>query len=218
MNIKAVIFDMDGVIIDSEPLHSLSWEILLNEYKIKPILNNQGLIHDVGPVGDDTYRVIMEKHHLKEDLEIIKIKRRKIFEDLIKTKAAPMPGFLNLIKKLKKEKIKIAVASNRILEHLYLMLNKLQVKDFFEVVVGRSSNRKPKPSPDIFLETAKELKVKPSGCIVLEDSETGVIAAEKAEMKVIAVPTKLTKHHDFSKADKIINSLNDITIKFLQSL
>lgn len=217
-NIKAVIFDMDGVIIDSEPIHSQSWEILLKEYKIKPQFTSSGLIHEVGPVGNDTYRAIMERHNLKEELEIVRRKRRQIFYDLIKTKGSLIEGVLKLIKLLKKENIKLAVASNRIIESVYFIIETLGIKNFFEVIIGRDSEIKPKPAPDIFLKTASAIGVKPNECLVLEDSETGVLSAKAAGMKVIAIPNKFTNHQNFSKADKIVNSLNEVTISLLQSL
>lgn len=216
--IQAVIFDMDGVIIDSEPINSKSWEILLIERGIKPIYNNQGLIHEIGPVGDDNYKVIMERHNIKEDVAIIRKRRREIFVKLLEEKLTPAHGFFQLIKMLKKENIRTAVASNRFIDHVYLMLSNLRVKEIFEVIVGPKPNIKPKPAPDIYLETARKLKVSAKSCVVLEDSETGVISAKKAGMKTIAIITKYTKHHNFSKADIIVNRLSQITIPMLQSL
>ena len=217
-NIKAVIFDMDGVIADTELLNSMAWEKLLEERGIKPIFNNQGLVHEVGPVSDDVYRVIMERHGIKEEIDTIRKIRRKFFEELVKEKITPLPGFLELIKTLKKRKIRIAIASNRVIDHVYLVLDCLKVKKFFEVIQGPSPDLKRKPEPDIYLKTAEELRLKPNECIVLEDSETGILAGNKAGMEVIAVPNKYTKHHDFSKADKVVKSLSDITISMLNNL
>lgn len=215
--IKAVVFDMDGVIIDSEPIQSKSWELLLIERGIKPIPSKQGLIHEIGPVGDDSYKAIMERHHIKEDIAIIRKRRREIFVELLKEELIPAPGFLKFIKFLKKEKIKIAVASNRLVDHVYLMLTNLKIKEFFEVIVCPSSDTKPKPAPDIYLKTAKELGISPSKCLALEDSETGIVSAKTAGMKAIAVITKYTRHQNFSKADKIVNSLSEVTLPILRS-
>lgn len=217
--IQAVIFDLDGLIVDSEPPQSLSWEILLAERDIKPIYNKQGLIHEVGPTGDKSYLAVMKKHNIKKaELETVRKRRREIFEEIIRKKLKPMPGFLNLIKILKKEKIKLALASNRINIHANLMLDIIGAKDFFKVIVCRNDNIKAKPSPHIFLETAKKLKLKTSQCLVLEDSEIGIIAAKKAKMKVIAVPSKYTIDNNFSKADKIVKSLKEIDIPLIMSL
>lgn len=215
--IKAVIFDMDGLIIDSEPIHSLSLEKVLLEYEKTPIYNETGLIHDVGTTGNKNYEKVMQKHNLQEDLEIIREKRRKIFEDLINRKLTPKPGLLQLLEILKKENLKLAVASNRLINHIHIMLDNLGVKKYFEVIVGPNPQIKPKPAPDIFLQAAKELNITPNECLILEDSETGIIAGKAAGMKVIAVPNQYTKTHDFSKADKVVESLEEIDFKLLQN-
>lgn len=216
-NLKAVIFDMDGLIIDSEPTNSLSWEILLKKYGKKPVYNKHGLIHTVGLSGDEGYLQLIQKYRLREDLEILRELRRKIFEDIIE-KINLMPGFSNLIKVIKKEGFKTALASNRNIKHVILIAEKLGVKNFFDVIIGPDVKRKHKPEPDIYLDAAKKLGVLSENCLVIEDSEIRVSAACKAGMKVIAVPNKHIKTHDFSKADKIVNNLNDISISLLYKL
>lgn len=216
--IKAVIFDMDGVIIDSEPIQSKSLEILAREYNKTPIYNKEGLIHTVGISGDAGYIEFMKKHNIEESLEVLRKKRRIIFVNLLKQKLQPTPGFLKLLRKLSKQNLKIALASNRFLEHVSLILGNLGVKGKFDVIIGPSSTIQHKPHPDIYLETARRLEILPEDCAVIEDSETGIISAKKAGMKVIAVPNKYTKHHDFSKADKIVKSLSEVTVKLINNL
>lgn len=216
--IKAVIFDLDGVIVDSEPIHSKSLEILLKDYGKTPIFNTQGLIHEVGPSGDFTYVELIRKYSLTEPLETIKQKRRAIFTKLLQEKLVPLPGFTKLLKIVKKENLKVAIASNRLPEHLFLMLENLGVKEMFDVVIGKNKLFAVKPAPDIYLKTADELSIEPKYCVAIEDSETGVLSAHAAGMKVIAVPNRYTSYQDFLKADKIVNSLSDITIPLLNSL
>lgn len=218
-NFEAAIFDMDGLIVDSEPLNSLSWEMVLGVYNKKPIYDKGGLIHTVGVAGDAGYKEIIEKYDLQEDIKILRKKRRDFFVEIIrKTKITPLPGFLELIRLLKKENLKIALASNRVLRHVLLILEKIDVKEFFDVMIGPSPDRKHKPAPDIYLQTAKKLRVLPEKCVVMEDSESGVIAAKRAGMRVIAVPNKYTQTHDFSIADKIVESLRNINLQLLHEL
>lgn len=215
--IKAVIFDMDGVIVDSEPIESSSLEILLAEYGKKAEFNEVGLVHTVG-LAKDIYKNLIEKYNLIEDLEILKKRKGEIFSDLVKKNLVPIPDFFQLIKNLKKEKIKIGLASNRFIDLVFIMIEKIKAKEVFDVIVGITEGINPKPAPDIFLETASQLKVLPSACLVIEDSGTGVIAGKAAGMKVIAIPNKYTKYHDFSKADRIVGSLSEITLSFLRAL
>jgi HAD superfamily hydrolase (TIGR01509 family) len=215
MMIKAVIFDMDGVIIDSEPIESLSWEKILREYGKEPIINEWGLVH---PVGTKAFDYVMSKHGLVEDVEVIRNKKRKIYLELVLKNPNLMPGFLKLLKELTKQKIKIAVASNRYEEHVALIIEKLGVSSSFNALIGFSPDIEVKPAPDIYLKAAKALGVDPKNCIAIEDSEPGVIAAKAAGMKAIAVPNRYTIYQDFSKADKIVKSLSEITMPTLEAL
>lgn len=217
--IKAVIFDMDGVIIDSEPIHSYSLELLLKSYGKIPLQNKNELIHVVGFGGDPTYERLIKQYDLKEKIEILRSKRRKIFEDLLKKeKLTPLVGTSGLLKKLHKNKIKTAIASNRLLEHVLIILDKLGVKKYFDVIIARTPSIRLKPLPDIYLKTANDLGIDPKHCIAIEDSQSGVLSAHAAGMKVIAVPNKYTKSQDFSKADKIVKSLKDIHISVIKNM
>lgn len=215
MIIKAVIFDVDGVIVDSEPIESLAWEKVLMEYGKKPIFNNTGLIH---PVGKGSVESVMEKHGISENPEIIRIKKRKFFGKLIVENLVPNPGFLKLLKTLIEKDFKLALASNRFEEHVLLIANKLGIKNSLDAIVGQSQEIALKPAPDIFLKTAKILQTDSAYCLVIEDTEHGVIAARRAGMKVIAVPNKYTMDQDFSKADRIVKSLFDVTTEVLNNL
>jgi beta-phosphoglucomutase-like phosphatase (HAD superfamily) len=213
--IKAVIFDMDGVIVDSEPIESLAWEKVLAEYNKKPIFNDNGLIH---VVGRNSLEEVMGKHGLNEDPEVVRSRKRVIFGELVVKDLIPISGFTKLFKALKKEKFKLALASNRFEEHVLLIADKLRIRKSFKAIVGNSPEIKTKPAPDIFLKAAEKLGINPGYCLVIEDSEHGITAAKTAGMKVIAVPNKYTMYQDFSKADKIVDSLLRISVQMLENL
>jgi len=211
---------MDGVIVDGETIQSKSLEILLRKYGKKPKYNKNGLVHTVGIAGDQSYKEFIKNYHLKEPIETLRKERRKIFVKLIGKKLKPIPGFNELISRFKKSGFKMALASNRFIDHVFIMVKNLGADSYFDVIHGPSdgANIKLKPEPDIYLEVAKKLKIFPQQCVVLEDSEYGVIAGYAAGMKVIAIPTRYTKHQNFQKADKIVKSLSDITIPMINSL
>jgi HAD superfamily hydrolase (TIGR01509 family) len=210
MSVKAVIFDMDGVIVDSEPIESLAWEKILIEYKKKPIYLHSGLIHQVGAAD---FNEIISRHDLSgENIEEIRIKKRGFFEEIILKDGTLLTGVTALLKKLKKEKIKLAVASSRNERQVKIVIDRLELTKYFGAIVGYNEELRRKPFPDIFLAAAANLKIKPSLCVVIEDSESGVIAGKNAGMKVIAVPNRYTANQDFSKADKVVNNLSEITM------
>lgn len=216
--IKAVIFDMDGLIIDSEPIESKSRELLLKIYNKKPRPYPNGLLHIVGPSGSKDFLDFINQYEITESYEEIIIKKHEIFKKLLKENLSPMPGLIKLLKRLSKNNFKIGLASNRNLKFINIILEKLKIKKYFEVIISPSEKIRHKPFPDIYLNTAKELKVKPSECLVLEDSTTGIESAKSAGMKVIAVPNQYTLDHDFSKADLVTNSLKNVTITMLSNL
>lgn len=147
---KAAIFDMDGVIFDGEPIQSKSLEILLRQYGKEPIFGKHGLVHPVGPAGDDVYFEIMKKHGIEDDIENFRKKRMVIYLKLLKKKLKPLPGFLYLTKKIRKEGIKIALASNRIVEHILIIIENLGVREYFDAITGPGDYIRIKPDHDIF--------------------------------------------------------------------
>ena len=217
--IKAVIFDMDGLILDSEIIESQAMIKFLTDNGKVPQLNPNGLVHEIGSAGEDYYIKFKMKYELPQDTSEIKATKRAHFEKLIKKgKLKPYDGFYELLDELKKNNYKLAVASNRFVGHINLILDTLQVTEEFDVIVGPSEKKKDYVKTELYLETAKLLQINPENCLALEDSEKGVNAANDADMKVIAIPNEYTKEHDFSKADKVVNSLKSVTIDLLNSL
>ncbi len=216
--IKAVIFDMDGIIIDSEFLQTTVIEKVLKSYGVEPKFDEMGLLHKVGFSGLASFQFVLDRQNLLLDVNEFMQKVRAEFVNKIKSGIPPMKGFTDLINLLKKNNFLIAVASNRLHEHVILVLDKMGVKEDFAVILGKMDHLKHKPEPDIYLEAAKLLKISPKYCVAIEDSDLGVISAKAAGMKVIAVPHKYTAHHDFSKADKVVHSLEEIDIKLIKSL
>lgn len=215
--IKAVIFDMDGLMIDSEPLQSKAYELLLNLYGKKPLFNSNGLVQIVGSGHNSA--MLKKKYNLGDEENVIRQKRQKLYQKVLKSEVIkPMPGLNYLLKFLKQNNFKIAVATSSFLEDINVIFSKLNIFPYFNVLVTCEDVTNGKPAPDIYLEAAKRLNIKSTECLVLEDSESGVTAGKSAGMKVIAVPNKFTKDHDFSKADLIVNSLNNIDWKIISTI
>ena len=217
--LKAVIFDMDGLMFDTEPVSSKAYEKLIREYGKEPIFDPKtGLIHQAG-LGKVLINLIKEKHNIDEDDEILRQKRRTIYRKILEKEGLEAkPGLLELLNLLNKKKIKIALASNTFYEGILFNLKKAKLDKYFNEIISGEHVENYKPHPDIYLESAKRLKVNPSECLVLEDSGFGVESGKAAGMKVIAVPNKYTSHQDFSKADLIVNSLEKITWKKIQKI
>lgn len=216
---KAVIFDMDGLLIDSEPIQSQSFELVLKEYDKVPTYHENGLVHKVGLKGDESWEQLKKQYEISEDTMVLRKKRRAAFLQLIQKGAITcMPGVLELLQMLHTEHIFTAIASNSIKEHIVPILQSLQIEKYFLAIASAEDGIKAKPEPDIYLKAADLLGVTPKECVVLEDSQTGALAGKRAGMTVVAVPSKFTKDQDFSLADVRITSLHNFTLSFLKTI
>ena len=214
--IKAVIFDMDGVIVDSELIQSEAYETVLKKYGKEPILNEVGIVHTVGIKEKENWEILKKKYELEKNTELLMSERSVVYLDLLKQNTKPMKGVLELIKLLKEKNITMAVASSSVMEHIKTVLSTLEIESHFEVVVSGQFVERGKPFPDINLEAARQMRVEPEECLVLEDAQSGVEAAKNGGMKVVAVPNEFTKSHDLSKADYIITDLNEFNQEWLR--
>ncbi|MFH1752485.1 MAG: HAD family phosphatase [archaeon] len=215
--IKAVLFDLDGTMVEAEDLHSKAYETIIKEYGKKPVFDENGVTHVPGLKEKDTWIMLKEKLEINEDVKVLIEKRNKVYLKLIQGIKARQ-GLIELLELLENKNLKLAVASSGVSKNIQTVLELLKVKHFFQVIVSGQFVEKSKPEPDIFLEAARKLEVKPEDCLVLEDAQVGVEAGFNAGMKVIAVPNKFTLKHDFSKANKIVNSLKEINWELITSL
>lgn len=214
MKIKAVIFDKDGVIVDSESLQFKAFRDTLAEYGFTFSFADN-LAISVGKGGKTTYQLISKKYHIS-DIDEFKKKRRARYKELSEKYLRLRRGVKKIIQSLYKKYL-LAVASGSSEKLLYYDLAKFNLQKYFKVIVS-SEHLKDKPDPEIFLITACRLGVKPKECIVIEDAQAGVEAAKTAGMYCIAFPNQFTEHQDFSKADIVVKSLKEINWKTILRL
>jgi HAD superfamily hydrolase (TIGR01509 family) len=156
--IKAVIFDMDGLIIETEHIHSQSYEQVLRNRGVEPEFNEDGVIQKVGLTAKDSMTLLRKKHNLKEDADTLVEEKQKFYIKLLKENLQPKEGLLSLVEMLKKKKLKTAVASSSSTEHIQLVLKGLHIIEYFDAIVSGENVKRGKPHPDIFLEAAKNYK------------------------------------------------------------
>jgi beta-phosphoglucomutase len=212
--ISTVIFDLDGLLTDTEPLHCQAWrqtlagvgvEVSEAEYAEHWIRAGLGI------------EVFVRLRQLTHDPEVLRRAKLGTFTTLVETSLCAMPGALALVEALYGKK-RLALATSSFGETAHLILRQLDIARYFEAVATNESVARVKPHPDLFLHVAERLGVPPSECVVLEDAEKGVLAAHAAGMKVIAVPNLHTRDNDFSKATRVVASLTDVTLPLLDSL
>jgi len=208
--IKAVIFDMDGLLIDSEPL----WlEAEVEAAKIagidlteKQFLANQGLKSE--KIVDQWFNNIKpwtspSKKEVEEALVKNLIAR-------VKEKGTSKPGALKILEMIKKKNVKMALASSSLMSIIDATVEKLNIRNFFDELYSAEFEEHGKPHPGVYLTTAKMLDVAPEYCLAFEDSFNGLLAAKSAQMKCVSVPDgHLWGDKRLAIADEILKSLED---------
>ncbi len=180
-----IILDMDGVIVDSEPIHLEATNRVLKSYGVR--LTYEENVPLQGMAEIPYWKFLMKKFNFSEDIEkLISLKEKHMFDILSKSNLKPSPCLREFLEALKKREISVGLASSSQLSQIRFTLEKLELVDYFDVVTSGEEVEKGKPEPDIFLETAKRMQVIPKNCVVIEDSRNGLLGAIKAGMKVIA--------------------------------
>lgn len=184
----AVLFDLDGVIVSSDKLHFLAWRRIAQELNIQfSKADNEKL---KGVSREVSLKIILKaskkKYSSDKQKQLIN-RKNSYFKKLIPTlsKKNILPGVLKLIKTLKNNKIKIAIASAS--KNTKLILKVLNLQNTFDAIVDGNQVKKTKPNPEVFLRAASLLSTKPEQCLVIEDSIVGVEAGVAAGMKVLAI-------------------------------
>ena len=212
--IHAVIFDLDGLLADTECLHCRAYQMALLEHGVE--LRDWDYAEHWVRYGKGIADWIAMRG-LELDPHALRLRKAQHYLDLLRSSLRPMEGALDLLELLH-GRTKLALASSSYRDAIDGVLAGLGIRHFFKVIVSGLDVAHVKPAPDIFLKAARDLGVEPERCVVLEDAEKGVIAARLAGMRCIAVPNDYTRHHDFSQATTICSSLNEITDEFLTRL
>ena len=209
--IKAVIFDMDGVIVDSEPIHFESDKMTMRFYEKE--ISDEELNNYVGVSNPTMWSEIRDKHKLTASIDELLEKQFYYKKYLIqKIKLEPIGGIRKLLEELKSCGIGIGLASSSSKEFIELILNTLGLIAYFDVIISGEDVPKSKPAPDIFLKAAEVLNVEPLHCLVIEDSGHGVKAAKLAGMKCIGFYNPNSGKQDLSLADEVVCTIEDLTV------
>lgn len=214
--IRAIIFDMDGVIIDSEPLWEKTERILLGRKGIEYNPTYRDKI--VGLNQNDSGRLLRETFNLIETVEEIVAGRIEILLGLYERELELVSGLQPLLKELRESGFLLALASSSPLRVINFVLDRFSLRGFFSAVVSGDTIPLGKPHPNIYIHTATNLGVEPRECVVIEDSINGVKSARGAGMVCIAVPDKRLDQKEFRIADVIVDRLDKISVKVINNL
>jgi beta-phosphoglucomutase family hydrolase len=214
---KACIFDMDGVIIDSEPMH---FEIdLIMTHQLGLNLTHEDFEKYVGMTNPAMWKHIKEVHKLEPSVdELIRIQMDMKLRILKERDEKPIEGIVSLLQALKKAGYPIGLASSSPILFIQAVLEKLELHPYFSVIVSGEEVAQGKPAPDVFLKAAQLLQVEAEHCAVIEDSRNGVAAAKAAGMACIGYLNPNSGQQDLTRADLIVDSITKITVTKLKNL
>ena len=218
MKIKAVLFDMDGVLVNTEPLHYRMW---------KEAFHNRGLEIDydkykgcIGCTHDVLMDIILDKYgwDFKNDAEI-KPEAFQIKRDIVSAEGYPaVDGAREMLANIHEAGYVMAIASSSPPEFIKMAMDSLGAIDYFTLLNSGENVKHSKPAPDIYLDTAGKLGVLPKECIVLEDSTNGCLAATRAGMICIGFNNPDSGDQDLSPARVIIDDIRDFTPQLIKKV
>ncbi len=203
---KAVIFDLDGTLLDNNSYHLKSWLEYLKSIG-RDISEEEYNANINGRTNSDVIKYIYQRPLTDEDILKYTLEKEALYRKLYKPFIKPISGLIDFLEILKQKNIPMAIATSGIQPNIDFMFDEVPIRKYFRQVVNSSHITRGKPDPEIYLKTASLLKVPTNNCLVFEDAVVGIKAAKAAGMKVIAVATTQTKE-ELSIADMIIDDYN----------
>lgn len=210
----AVLWDMDGVLIDTGDLHYLTWKMALEE--LGYIFSKEQFIATFGKNNDSTLEMLFGARPDPELSMKITDRKETLFREMIKGKAELLPGVLDWLALFKEWGTRQAVASSAPVENIDVLVDELAIRPYFDAIVS-GADLQGKPAPDVFLKAAAALEVSPAQCIVIEDTVHGVQGARAAGMRCIAVTTT-NPANALSDAHLVLEDLTELDEEKLAAL
>ena len=215
----AIIFDMDGVLVDSNPFHLRKWRDLFQAHGI-PFDEEELPKIVLGPPNDVTFRRCMGRDLSPEQMAELSEELEENFRREIGPHARAFPGVRRFIEECHAQGITMAVASAAMGKNVHFLISALGLGDYFRALLTGDDISHPKPDPEIYLKTAEKLGVNPATCAVFEDSFVGVEAAKRAGMKCVAIASSFPAEdlRRDTRADLIVPSFESVSLQTLHQL
>ena len=204
--IIAAIFDMDGTLADSIPVHFAILKKVLAGYGVQ--IEYDEWKPFIGKIGIEFIKHLNHERGLNLNPEKLIDEKRAIIKERFNQKIEIFPGVKDLLQALQDDGCKLAIASSEWHNHILKFLSLNCIEKYFPIVLGREDIKNHKPDPDVYLRTAKKLGVNPLDCVVFEDSIAGVEAAKRAGMKCIAIETTFSGK-ELAQADLIVKNFEE---------
>jgi beta-phosphoglucomutase family hydrolase len=213
---RALIFDMDGTIVDNMAFHTQSW-ITFFERRGRDIDADEFFRTTAGRQGKEIIRSTMGEHLDDAEVATLNHEKEAVYRELYAPHLKTVAGFEDLIEQARLQHVALAVGTAAPPANVEFTLDGLDLRRHFETVVGATDVPRGKPHPDVFLEAAKRCGAEPANCIVFEDAPLGVEAARRAGMRVVVLTTTLPAE-SFAEFDNVIAIADDFSNLSLETL
>ncbi len=211
-----VIFDLDGLLVDSERVQAMAFNETLAVHGIS--LSDEEFCDLVGWSTWQNFLDIKKRHHLSESVESLIARKDISYSALVPRHMNAMPGALVLVRDLHVAGVPMAVASSSFRKDVQACLRTVGLASMLPMLATGDEVEHTKPAADLYLLAVRRLGTAPNQCIAFEDTQTGLRAAHAAGVPCVAVPNHYSRHHDFSLATRCLNSLEETSIAALNAL
>ncbi|MEE8442773.1 MAG: HAD family phosphatase [Dehalococcoidia bacterium] len=211
---RAVIFDLDGVLVDSEPLSRKGLNQALTGGGASPITEEE-FRRLIGTTAEETWNIIKEMRTLSHPLDYYLKLYDRVFPRILEEELVLQPGAMRVIDEVRARGLPLGLATSSRRRNVDVKLRLVGLNGTFDVIITGDEVQRPKPAPDIYLGVAQHLNVSPGECLAIEDSPRGVAAAVAAGMNTVGVRTPATAGMDISQANVIIDSLEEFDVDVL---
>lgn len=213
---EAVIFDMNGVIINDERIHQQSWRVYSQKHGFQ--ITEEEFKHNIfGRTEKDTFEYLYKRPITPEELRTFSDERVDTAIEIFKPQMKMTDGLQKLLDTLAENSIPMAVATSSRNRYVNLILDELNIRKYFKTILTAEDITKGKPDPEIYLKTAEKLGVNPAECVVFEDALSGIRSAKAASMKVIGIATTHAKE-ELDLADTVVDNFEEVDLDFIESI
>ncbi|HOP03902.1 MAG TPA: HAD family phosphatase [Tenuifilaceae bacterium] len=186
--IKAVIFDMDGVLVDNHNFHVEAWKKFCREISVEIDIAEFRRKY-FGKGNRDILSGLLNREVTDEEVHLLGERKEEVYREVYSEFVEPVYGLVDFLEFAKSAGIKLAVATSAPVSNLDFIIDKLSIRNYFDCLTNGNEVAKAKPHPEVYLITARKLNLQPDECVVFEDSVSGIESAKNAGMKVIGLLT-----------------------------